>query len=92
MYFIDLSIRNPIQGYVDSLDLIREAIPDAFDHYADEMREVISTSPPEDITEYLHFILEDAELLAAKFGICAVPHDGFYYVMTNEEWEAFDVD
>ena len=57
MLYIDLSIRNPEQGYVDSLDLIREAIPGGFERYAEEMREVISTSPQEDITESLHMIL-----------------------------------
>ena len=91
MYFIDLSMRNTIQGYVDSLDLIREAIPGEFDHYAGEMQEVISTSPPEDITETLHFILEEAELLALEYSVYAAPHSGFYYVMTKGEWEAFYV-
>lgn len=97
MLFIDLSLRDPIQGYVDSLELIREAIPDAFDHYADEMRDIIHAysradeSSHPDVVEELHWVLDEAESRTLPFGYYATPHEGFYYVMTEEEWEAFDV-
>lgn len=90
MLFIDLSLRNPIQGYVDSLDLIREVIPGAFDHYADEMRDIIRSGSC-DTVEELHWVLGEVELSAIPFGYYAAPHEGFYYVMTEEEWESFDV-
>ena len=89
MHFIDLSLRSPIQGYLDSLDLIREAIPDAFDRYADEMREIIRSGSC-DTVEELHWTLEEVESLTIPFGYCACAHEGFYYVMTLEEWEAFN--
>ena len=90
MLFIDLSLRNPIQGYADSLDLIREAIPDVFDHYADEMSDIIR-SGSDDTVEELHLTLEEVESQTIPFGYYATPHEGFYYVMTEEDWEAFDV-
>ena len=90
MLFIDLSLRNPIQGYLDSLDLIREAIPDVFDHYAEEMREIIRSGSC-DTAEELHWVLDDVESLTTPFGYYAAAHEGFYYVMTVEEWEEFDV-
>ena len=90
MLFIDLSLRSPIQGYVDSLDLIRGAIPGAFDHYADEMSDIIR-SGSEDTVEELHLTLEEVESQTIPFGYYAAPHEGFYYVMTEEEWAAFDV-
>ena len=90
MLFIDLSLRNPIQGYVDSLDLIREAIPEAFDHYADEMRDIIRSGSC-DTVEELHWVLDEVEFLTTPLGYYAAAHEGYYYVMTEDEWEKFDV-
>ena len=90
MLFIDLSLRNPIQGYVDSLDLIREAIPEAFDHYADEMRDIIRSGSC-DTVEELHWALDEVESLTIPLGYYAAAHEGYYYVMTEDEWEKFDV-
>ena len=89
MLFIDLSRRSPIQGYVDSLDLIREAIPGAFDHYADAMSDIIRLGSC-DTVEELHWVLDEVESQTIPFGYYAAPHEGFYYVMTEEDWEAFD--
>ena len=90
MLFIDLSLRNPVQGYVDSLDLIREAIPEAFDHYADEMRDIIRSGSC-DTVEELHWVLDEVEFLTTPLGYYAAAHEGYYYVMTEEESESFDV-
>lgn len=89
MLFIDLSLRNPIQGYVDSLDLIRGAIPEVFDHHADDMSDIIRSGSC-DTVEELHWILDEVESLTIPFGYYATAHEGFYYVMTEEEWGAFD--
>ena len=89
MLFIDLSLRNPIQGYLDSLDLIREAIPEGFDHHADDMRDIVRSGSC-DTVEELHGILEDAENIAESDGFSAFAHEGYYYVMTHAEFEEWD--
>ena len=89
MLFIDLSMRNPIQGYVDSLDLIREAIPDVFDHSAEEMRDIIRSGSC-DTVEELHWVLDDVESLTTPFGYSAFAHEGYYYVMTHAEFEEWN--
>ena len=86
MLFIDLSLRNSIQGYLDSLDLIREAIPNEFDHHADDMRDIVRSDSC-DTVEELHWVLEEAEMRTRSFGYYAYAHEGYYYVMTDEEWE-----
>ena len=89
MYFIDLSMRNLEQGYVDSLALIAEVIGVAeLDSLAATAREVMLANP-EDSLELLDGILSDAEGIAYDNGYLAFTRDGTQYVMTEEESDEF---
>ena len=88
MYFIDLSMRNLEQGYVDSLALIAEVIGVAeLDSLAATAREIMLANP-EDALELLDGILSDAEGIAYDNGYLAFTRDGTQYVMTEEEEES----
>ena len=87
MHFIDLSMRNLEQGYVDSLALIAEVIGAAeLDSLAAMAREVV-LADPEDALELLDGILTDAEGIAYDNGYVAFTRDGTHYVMTENEYE-----
>ena len=89
MYFIDLSMRNLEQGYVDSVSLIAEVIGVAeLDSLAAIAREVM-LADPEDALELLDGILADAEGIAYDNGFIAFTRDGFQYVMTERESDEF---
>ena len=87
MYFIDLSMRNLEQGYVDSLALIAEVIGvEELNSLAATAREIM-LADPEDALELLDDILADAEGIAYDNGYHAFTRDGFQYVMTENEYE-----
>ena len=89
MFFIDLSMRNLEQGYVDSLALIAEVIGvQELDYLAAAAREVMLAGP-EDSLELLDGILEEAEGIADDNGYLAFTREGIYYVMTESESDEF---
>lgn len=102
MYFIDLSMRNPEVGYVDSIGLIANAsliangvgTPKLNSLYVEAVGIVESDycdMPVVDAMMALEGILSEAEWIAADIGFDAFPHEGYYYVMTeaeSEEWWA----
>ena len=90
MYFIDLSMRNLEQGYVDSVALIAEVTGVAeLDSLASTAREVMLAGP-EDALELLDGLLTDAEGIAYDHGYVAFTRDGFQYVMTHAESDEWD--
>ena len=82
MYFIDLSLRNPALGYVDSIALIADVIG-ANELYA--MR--IAAVDSDDSLEALDDIIAKAESIAGDYGFHASAYEGFYYVMTHGEFD-----
>ena len=89
MYFIDLSMRNLEQGYVDSLALIAEVIGvEELNSLAATAREIM-LADPEDALELLDDILADAEGIAYDNGYVAFTRDGFQYVMTERESDQY---
>ena len=88
MYFIDLSLRNPALGYRDSLVLIADVV--GAPGLTDKIAEADAILPEDYYCDSFSGILEDAENIAADYGYIAFAHDGVYYVMTEDEWEAFD--
>ena len=85
MYFIDLSMRNLEQGYVDSVALIASVTGVAeLDSLAATAREVMLAGP-EDSLELLDVILVEAEGIAYDHGYLAFTRDGTCYVMTENE-------
>ena len=50
------------------------------------MRDIIRSGSC-DTVEELHLVLDEVETLTTQFGYYAAPHEGFYYVMTEEDWE-----
>ena len=85
MYFIDLSMRNPLQGYVDSVELIAEVTgaPEIYGLW-EEAKQVVGVDS-EDSLDALYDILRDAEDIAFRYGYCAFAFEGVQYVMTEEE-------
>ena len=89
MYFIDLSMRNLEQGYVDSLALIAEVIGvEELNSLAATAREIM-LADPEDALELLDDILADAEGIAYDNGYVAFTRDGVQYVMTERESDQY---
>ena len=89
MYFIDLSLRNLEQGYVDSVALIAEVTgaPEIYGLWEEAKR--VADIDSEDSLEALHDIVMDAEGIASDYGFHASAHEGFQYVMAHEvfkEW------
>ena len=85
MYFIDLSMRNLEQGYVDSVALIASVTGVAeLDSLAATAREVM-LADTEDSLELLDGILTEAEWIAYDHGYIAFTRDGIHYVMTERE-------
>ena len=82
MYFIDLSLRNPALGYVDSIALIADVIG-ANELYALRIAAVDS----DDSLEALDEILAKAEDIAVDYGYGAFAYEGVYYVMTRDEFD-----
>ena len=90
MYFIDLSLRNLEQGYVDSVALIAEVTGvQELDHLSDAAK-AIARANPGDSLELLDAILTEAEGIAYDRGYVAFTRDGVQYVMTEEEEEEYD--
>ena len=87
MYFIDLSLRNPVQGYVDSVALIAEVIGAPEIYVLWEEAEQVAAIDSEYSMEALNDILMDAEDIAGDYGFHASAHEGFQYVMTHGEFE-----
>ena len=87
MYFIDLSLRNPVQGYVDSVALIAEVTGAPEIYVLWEEAERFAAIDSDDATEALHDILMDAEDIAGDYGFHASAHEGFQYVMTHDEFK-----
>ena len=87
MYFIDLSLRNPVQGYVDSVALIAEVTGAPEIYVLWEEAERFAAIDSDDATEALHDILMDAEDIAGDYGFHASAHEGFQYVMTHDAFE-----
>ena len=90
MYFIDLSMRNLEQGYVDSVALIAEVTGEAEIYRLRDEAERFAAIDSDDATEALHDILMDAEDIAADYGFQAFAHEGYYYVMSHDEFEEWD--
>ena len=87
MFFIDLSMRNLEQGYVDSVALIASVTGVAeLDSLATTAREVMLAGP-EDALELLDGLLVEAEGIAYDNGFIAFTRDGTHYVMTENEYE-----
>ena len=88
MNFIDLSLRNPALGYRDSLVLIADVV--GAHGLTDLLAEADAILLYDHGCEHLSWILEDAENIAADYGYSAFAHDGYYYVMTHDEFEEWD--
>ena len=90
MYFIDLSLCNPIQGYVDSVALIAEVTgaPEIYGLW--EEAEQVAAVDADDALDALHDIVMDAEGIADDHGYQAFAFDGVQYVMTHAEFEEWD--
>lgn len=88
MHFIDLSMRNTEQGYVDSVALIADVIgaPEIY-RLRDEAERLVALDS-DDSLEALDDIIREAEGIAADYGFHASAYEGFQYVMT---WDEFDV-
>lgn len=87
MYFIDLSMRNIEQGYVDSLALIAEIIGVAELNSLAAIAREIMLADPDDALELLDGILADAEGIAYDYGYIAFTRDGIHYVMSEREYD-----
>ena len=88
MYYIDLSLRNLALGYVDSLVLIADVVgAHGLTDLLAEADAILSYDPG---CEHLSWILEDAENIAADYGYSAFAHEGFYYVMTRDEFDEWN--
>ena len=87
MYFIDLSLRNPVQGYVDSVALIAEVtgVPEIYVLW--EEAEQVAAIDSDDSMEALDDIIAKAEAIAGDYGFHASAHEGFQYVMTHDTFE-----
>ena len=85
MYFIDLSLRNPALGYRDSLALIAEVV--GAPGLTDKLAEADAILPSDYYCEHFSWILEDAENVAVDSGYGAFAYEGFYYVMTRDEFD-----
>ena len=88
MLFIDLSLRNPALGYVDSIVLIADVV--GAHGLTDLVAEADAILPYDHGCEHLSWIMEDAENIAADYGYSAFAHEGFYYVMTEAEFEEWE--
>ena len=88
MHFIDLSLRNPALGYRDSLLLVADVV--GAPGLTDKLAEADAILPYDYYCESLSWILEDAESIAADSGYSAFAHEGYYYVMTHDEFEEWD--
>lgn len=85
MYFIDLSLRNPALGYVDSIALIADIV--GAHGLTDLLAEADAILPYDHGSEHRSWILEDAENIAADYGYSAFAYEGYYYVMTIAEFK-----
>ena len=94
MYFIDLSLRNPALGYVDSIALIAEVIGAHELYVMRDEAEDIAAIDSDDSMEALDDIIAKSEDIAADYGYSAFAYEGFYYVMTEAEadkwWADYD--
>ena len=92
MYFIDLSLRNIEQGYVDSIALIADVVgaPGLTDLLAEA--EDIAAIDSYYSLESLDDILREAEDIAADYGFHASAYEGFQYVMTHDEFDIWWAD
>ena len=84
MYFIDLSLRNLTQGYRDSIALIADVV--GAHGLTDLLAEADAILPYDHGCEHLSWILEDAENIAVDYGYGAFAYEGYYYVMTRDEF------
>lgn len=89
MYFIDLSMRNPALGYVDSVALIADVVgaPGLTDLLAEA--EDIAAIDSYYSLESLDDILREAEDIAFHYGYHAFAYECTQYVMTVEEYDEF---
>ena len=87
MYFIDLSLRNLEQGYVDSIALIADVI--GANELTDLLAEADAILPHDHYCDSLSWILEDAENIAVDYGYGAFAYEGLYYVMTRDEFDVW---
>ena len=88
MHFIDLSLRNPALGYRDSIALIADVV--GAPGLTDKLAEADEILPYDTYCDSLSWILEEAENIAADYGYSAFAHEGFYYVMTQDEFEEWE--
>lgn len=89
MYYIDLSLRNPAMGYRDSIALIADVV--GAPGLTDKLAEADAILPYDYYCDSLSLIIEDAENIAADYGYSAFAHEGFYYVITHEEFEEWEI-
>ena len=87
MYFIDLSLRNLTQGYVDSVALIAEVTGAPEIYVLWEEAEQVAAIDSDDSMEALDDIIREAEGIAGDYGFHASAHEGFQYVMTHDEFD-----
>lgn len=89
MYFIDLSLRNHGEGYVDSVALIAEVTGAPEVYRLRDEAERFAAVDSDDASEALYYIICEAEDIAADYGFQAFAFEGFQYVMTEEEYDEF---
>ena len=77
MYFIDLSLRNIEQGYVDSVALIADVVGAPEIYRLRDEAERIAAIDSDDSLEALGYIMVEAEDIAADYGFHASAYEGF---------------
>ena len=87
MYFIDLSLRNITQGYVDSVALIADVVGAPEVYRLRDEAERLAAIDSDDSVEALDDIIREAEGIAADYGFHASAYEGFQYVMTHDEFD-----
>ena len=86
MYFIDLSLRNPIEGYVDSVALIADVVGAPEIYRLRDEAERLAAIDSDDSAEALYDIIREVEDIAEDYGFHASAYEGVQYVMTHDEF------
>ena len=89
MYFIDLSLRNTAEGYVDSVALIADVTGAPEVYRLRDEAERFAAVDSDDAMAALYDIVAEAEDIAADYGFHAFAFEGFQYVMSEEEYNEF---
>ena len=90
MYFIDLSLRNVEQGYVDSVALVADVIGAQELYALAREAEDVMLADRDDALDLFQDIVRDAENIAGDHDFAAFAYEGVYYVMTHAEFEEWD--